>query len=36
MDTKNIIKLGLGIVLITAGAILRDRALKEMGSKFIL
>lgn len=35
MDKKNLVKLGLAVVLITAGAVLKNSALKEMGDKLI-
>lgn len=35
MEKKTIVKLGLAVVLITAGAVLKNSALKEMGSKLI-
>ena len=35
MDKKNLVKLGLAVVLITAGAVLKNSALKSMGSKLI-
>lgn len=35
MNKKNIVKLGLAVALITAGAVLKNSALKSMGSKLI-
>ena len=35
MDKKNLVKLGLAVVLITAGSVLKNSALKSMGSKLI-
>ena len=36
MDKKNLFNLGLAVVLITAGAVLKNSALISMGSKLII
>jgi len=35
MSKKTLVKLGLAVVLITAGTVLKNSALKEMGGKLI-
>ncbi len=35
MDKKVIIKLGVAVILITAGTVLKNHALREMGQKLI-
>lgn len=35
MDKKVIIKLGVAVILITAGTVLKNQAIREMGQKLI-